>query len=111
MPSDDVVKNTSCFSEHKKRNLTCLKTECRYYLDYSEDLNCTMIALENWQDQQIEKIGSGQVHHFMDLTALSQRIRDISRAGIWKVEKRVLKRMKEDIFGKDIKLSDCLEVE
>ena len=111
MPSDQIVKGTTCFSEHKKRGLTCLNTECRYYLDYSDDLNCTMIALQHWKDQQAEKIGNGQSHFFMDLTSLAERISDLTRVGIWKVEKRVLKLMKQDIFEKDIKLSDCLEVE
>lgn len=106
--SDQIVKNTTCFAEHKKRNLTCLNSQCRYYLDYEDDLNCTMISLQNWADQQAEKRGDGQVHHFMDLTSLAERIKTISRAGIWQCEKRVLRRMKRELFGDSIKLQDLM---
>jgi len=42
----DIVLNTTCFAEHKKRNLKCLNKSCKLWTDHGESLNCTIIASE-----------------------------------------------------------------
>ena len=40
----DIVLNTTCFAEHKKRNLHCQNQECRMWIEHKESLNCTLLA-------------------------------------------------------------------
>jgi len=37
-------KELSCFEAHKKYSVSCEKTSCRYWINYSCDQNCTLIA-------------------------------------------------------------------
>ena len=43
-PPDKIRLNTTCFAEHKKRNLDCQNKDCKFWLEYSECNNCTIIA-------------------------------------------------------------------
>lgn len=49
MSKDDnlIVEGVTCFSEHRRRNLTCEKCACRLWFDNSENLNCAIIASED----------------------------------------------------------------
>lgn len=44
MSKEDILKGTSCFKEHKKRNLTCQKSDCRYWINSDGHLNCALIG-------------------------------------------------------------------
>jgi hypothetical protein len=37
----------TCSEACKKLETSCPNTECRYWIDYEEDLNCTHVAVEN----------------------------------------------------------------
>ena len=41
---NSVVLNTTCFTEHKKRNLQCNNKNCRLWINSANDLNCCAIA-------------------------------------------------------------------
>lgn len=41
-----IVENTTCFSEHKCRNLHCEKRSCRNWFDSEQDLNCVILAAD-----------------------------------------------------------------
>ena len=53
---DDVVKNTTCFIEHKRRRAPCKNKECRFWLDYPDYLDCTIIASDN-NTHTLQEIG------------------------------------------------------
>ncbi len=42
--NEDILKNTTCFAEHKKRNLTCQKKNCKNWMNHSGSLNCAVIG-------------------------------------------------------------------
>ena len=44
MSNNNIVKNTTCFAEHKKRNLTCQKKNCKNWMEHSNSLNCAIIG-------------------------------------------------------------------
>ena len=44
MNLEDPVKNTSCFSEHQKLNVSCSKRSCRYWIDCNKFNNCSIIG-------------------------------------------------------------------
>ena len=39
--------NKTCYGEHKRCNVTCDKKDCRLWIDYKKDLNCTIICVDN----------------------------------------------------------------
>jgi len=42
----DIIKNTTCFAEHKKRNLTCEKSLCKNWMNCKKSLNCAVIGAQ-----------------------------------------------------------------
>ena len=44
MENDYTIKNTTCFSEHEKRNVSCKKSSCRYWIDCKQHNNCSLIG-------------------------------------------------------------------
>ena len=42
--TDPIIKNTTCFAEHKKRNLTCEKKSCKNWMNHDKSLNCAVIG-------------------------------------------------------------------
>ena len=55
---EDIVQNTTCFEEHKKRSLTCDKSSCRNWMKCEQHLNCAIIASDTvpWILQDIGDI-------------------------------------------------------
>lgn len=55
---NDIIKNTTCFAEHKNRNLQCNKNECRNWMNHKESLNCAVIGARKgkWILRDIGKI-------------------------------------------------------
>jgi hypothetical protein len=41
---DNICKNTTCFVEHKNRNLTCQKKSCKNWMNHKGALNCAIIG-------------------------------------------------------------------
>lgn len=40
----------SCTEACKSLETSCPNTDCKNWIDYEEDLNCTFIAIENFKD-------------------------------------------------------------
>ena len=39
-----------CFKQCESANESCKEKECRLWIDYEEDLNCTMVAVNSHPD-------------------------------------------------------------
>lgn len=77
MSANNIVKNTTCFVEHKKRNLKCQKESCRNWMNCPSALNCAIIGGE--QGKWILKdIGE---------------IFDVTRMRICQIEKEIIKKL------------------
>lgn len=46
MKKTNVVKNTTCFSEHRKRDLKCQKSNCKFWHCDKATNNCAILAAE-----------------------------------------------------------------
>jgi DNA-directed RNA polymerase specialized sigma subunit len=44
---DFIIKNTTCFAEHKKNAAECNNTECKYWIKNAEKSNCVLIMAED----------------------------------------------------------------
>jgi hypothetical protein len=75
-----VVKNTTCFAEHKCRNLTCEKRSCRNWFDSEQDLNCAILAADE-KPHTLQEIGD---------------IFDLTRMRICQIEKNLASKLKEN---------------
>ena len=87
-----VVENTTCFEEHKKRGLCCLKDSCRLNYDYPEDLNCAVIGSQNLLDKDNEELNK-QNDYLMSFEDLGLRLGS-SRAYAFQVYKKAKAKMK-----------------
>lgn len=54
--SSQIVKGTTCFSEHSKYNIACKKQSCKYWINCGDNLNCTMVAA-NKKEMTLQEIG------------------------------------------------------
>ena len=70
----------SCAAACMKKKISCTEGECRYWIDYKVDFNCTYIA--------IDKNGP------MKLREISERLR-LTPARIQQIEKSVLSKLKK----------------
>ena len=69
-----------CAKKCRELDISCPVTECRYWIEYDEDLNCTNIA--------IEKNGS------MKLREIAERL-GLTPARVQQIEKGVLVKLKK----------------
>jgi len=56
-----------CVEECYRNKTVCENTECRAYIDYNEDLNCTFIAVNKHGPMTLEEIG--RRHHVSTVRA------------------------------------------
>jgi hypothetical protein len=56
-----------CAKECLMAKEKCARTECRLYIEYSEDLNCTSIAIQKHGPMTLEQIGKR--HHVSTVRA------------------------------------------
>ena len=73
-----------CFEVHCKNKVSCDKKECKMWIEYEEDLNCTLIAI---------KKNKG---HPMTLREVGKRL-DISFVRVKQIEDEVKKKIKKRI--------------
>jgi DNA-directed RNA polymerase sigma subunit (sigma70/sigma32) len=78
---DKILKDTTCFNEHKKTNKQCEKTTCRYWLNCSEYNNCVIVASESGP-KTLQEIGN---------------LSGLTRMRICQIEKSALKKVKETL--------------
>jgi DNA-directed RNA polymerase sigma subunit (sigma70/sigma32) len=67
---------TDCFLN----TIACANTECRLYLDYEEDQNCTLIAVEKHGSMTLDEIAKRQGVSLV-------RIKQIVDATLFKLKK------------------------
>jgi DNA-directed RNA polymerase sigma subunit (sigma70/sigma32) len=77
-----ILKDTTCFKEHKKANKNCEKRTCRQWLECSKYNNCTILASQDGP-KTLQEIG--------DLNSLT-------RMRICQIEKSALKKVRELLF-------------
>ena len=46
MEKTKILKNKTCFGEHKRLNLSCSKNSCKYWQEDSSCNNCAIVAAE-----------------------------------------------------------------
>jgi hypothetical protein len=64
--------------------VACENKECRLYIDYEDDLNCTLVALRQHGPMTLEEIGKR--HHVSTV-----RIKQILDATLLKLKKTLVK--------------------
>ena len=47
----------NCYEKCKSENLKCNTKECKMWLDFPEDLNCTYIAIDNNGSMCLREVG------------------------------------------------------
>jgi hypothetical protein len=73
-----ILNNTSCFKEHSELNKKCKFEHCKYWIDASCDLNCTLIASQNGP-KTLQEIGD---------------IFGVTRMRICQIEKNIILKLK-----------------
>ena len=73
-----------CFEVCAKKKKSCDKTDCRQWINYEEDLNCTLVALQQHGPMTLEEIGKR--HHVSTV-----RIKQILDATLVKLKKTLVK--------------------
>ena len=83
---NETIKNTTCWSEHKKADKPCLDNKCRQWIDCKQKLNCTILAsLEG--PRTLQEIG--------DLHGLTRmRICQIEKSAIKKIKDKLIQSIK-----------------
>jgi hypothetical protein len=71
-----------CYEECKQKNKCCQVKECRLWIDYPEDLNCTEIAV-----QKNDKLVFREIGERLNLTP--SRIKQIESAALKKLNTRL----------------------
>ena len=74
-------KNTTCFEACNECNIDCEQKECRYWIDYEQSKNCTLLASKDGP-MTLQQIGD---------------IFGVTRMRICQLEKRILKKIEYSI--------------
>ena len=75
-----------CAKEHFEKKKSCNKCECRSWIKYEEDLNCTDVALKK--------------NGCMTLKEVAKRL-GVSYVRITQIEKTALSKLRKKVFTKD----------
>ena len=71
-----------CFEIYKECSTPCEKKDCRQWIDYKDDLNCTIVAISNNNEEP------------MTLREVAVRI-GVSFVRIKQIEDKIYKKLKE----------------
>ena len=74
----EPILNTTCFNEHKKCKKKCGFKDCKFWIESSGDLNCTIIAADEGT-KNLQEIGD---------------IFGVTRMRICQIEKNIVSKMK-----------------
>ena len=77
-----------CLEECKKRQLPCKNTDCRNWVDYSQDLNCCLLS--------IDKSGGG-----MTLVETAKRL-GVSHVRVKQIQDKAIKKINTKFMQEDI---------
>lgn len=53
--NSNAIDNTTCFAEHRSRNVQCNKSSCRMWMNCEKSLNCCLIAAD--EEHTLQEIG------------------------------------------------------
>lgn len=81
----------SCASECIKKNKNCYNSECRLWIDFTDDLNCTLIAVHNNGAMTLEQVSKR-------LGFTPARIQQLEKRALEKISRRA-KYLKDFLFG------------
>lgn len=82
------MTNYSCKEECKDTNLSCTKNECKHWIEHEQDLNCSLIAIEQNGPMTLEQISVR-----MGLSLV--RIKQIEQSALIKIKKKNANLVKE----------------
>ena len=86
-----IYKMKDCASECLKKNEGCKKEECRLWIDYKEDNNCTLIAIKKHGEMTLMEVAERMKVSFV-------RIKQIQDKAIKKISKE---KFEEDLFTQE----------
>jgi len=72
----------NCYDKCKKKKKSCTKTDCRLWIDYPEDYNCTEISVERNDKLVFREIGDR-------LKLTPSRVKQIESAALKKLNTRL----------------------
>lgn len=76
---DEILKNTTCFAQHEKYNVSCDKKICRQWMESEKNLNCALLAAKNYdQGMILEDVG---------------KIFNVTRMRVCQIEKSTLNKL------------------
>lgn len=52
----NVIHGTTCFAEHQKHKVNCMKKSCKNWINYSNSQNCVLIGAQEGK-RTLENIG------------------------------------------------------
>jgi len=74
---------TGCIDDCRKNKEACARKNCRYWISYQKDLNCSIISVEENGAMTLEEVSKR-----LDLTIV--RIKQIQDEALNKMKKRIL---------------------
>ena len=74
-----------CFDLHDECDVACDKKECRQWIDYDDDLNCTILAVKNNKNER------------MTLRQIGERL-GVSFVRVKQIEDELLKKLAKTKF-------------
>jgi hypothetical protein len=72
----------NCKDFHQKHNCPCRKKECRYWIDYDEDLNCSLVTVDKHKELTFREIAERLHVSFV-------RVQQIQVQALKKLSKRI----------------------
>lgn len=72
----------NCKDFHQKHNCPCRKEECKYWIDYEDDLNCTLITVDKHGDLTLREVAKRLKISFV-------RVQQIQEAALKKLAKKL----------------------
>jgi hypothetical protein len=55
--TDKIIQNDTCFAAHKRHQVNCQRTNCKFWIEHEKFQNCSLIASEASNRMTLEQIG------------------------------------------------------
>mgnify|MGYP003330281260 CR=1 FL=1 len=83
-----MKNNYNCKDECVDSGLSCNKNECKHWINYEQDLNCSLVSIDNHGPMTLDEVSKR-----LGLSLV--RIKQIEEAALIKVKKRNQELIKE----------------